>query len=65
MARGGEPIAVVVSAEELAGLEDTVELLEDPVRVGAVDEGIADTNAGRLHDEDVVLADLRLRRDQR
>ena len=65
LTRDGEAVAVVISAEELAGLEDTVELLRDPAEAAAVDEGIADIDVGWLHDDDEVLADLRRRRDQR
>ena len=64
LTRDGEAVAVVISAEELAGLEDTVELLREPAEAAAVDEGIADVNAGRLHDEDQILADLQRRRDE-
>lgn len=62
LTRDGEPVAVVISASELAGLEDTLELLRNPDDAAAVDEGIADLVAGRVHDEDDVLADLRRRR---
>jgi len=55
---------VVISAAELADLEDSLELRRDADEAAAVDEGIADADAdaGRLHDEDDVLADLRRRR---
>ena len=62
LTRDGEPVAVVISAEELAGLEDTLEMLRDPGEAAAVDEGIEDVTSGRLHDQDDVLADLRRRR---
>ena len=55
---------MVVSAAELAGLEDSLELLRNADEAAAVDEGIADVEAGRLDDEDDVLADLRRRRDE-
>ena len=63
LTRDGEPVAVVISAAELAGLEDTLEMLRNPEEAAAVDEGIADADDGGLHDEDDVLADLRRRRD--
>ncbi|WP_285659439.1 type II toxin-antitoxin system prevent-host-death family antitoxin [Actinomycetospora sp. NBRC 106375] len=63
LTRDGEPVAVVISAAELAGLEDSLELLRDAEETAAVDEGIADVEAGRLHDEDDILGDLRRRRD--
>jgi predicted transcriptional regulator len=54
---------VVISASELAGLEDFLELLRNADESAAMEEGIADVAAGRLHDEDDILADLRRRRD--
>ena len=42
LTRDGEPVAVVISAAELAGLEDTLEMLRNPDEAAAVDEGIAD-----------------------
>ena len=63
LTRHGEAVAVMISAEDLAGLEDTVDLLRTPVRAAAVDEGITDVEAGRLHDQDDILADLQRRRD--
>ena len=64
LTRHGEAVAVVISAKELAGLEDTVDLLRNPVEAAAVDDGIADVEAGRLHDQDDILADLQRRRDE-
>lgn len=62
MTRDGEAVAVVISAEDLTGLEDTVELLREPAEAATVDEGIADIDARRLHDGDEILADLHRRR---
>lgn len=64
LTRDGEPVAVVISAQELAGLEDTVELLRNPSEAAAVDEGVADIDEGRVHDQDDILADLRRRRGE-
>lgn len=64
LTRDGEPVAVVISAEELAGLEDTLELLRDRPEAAAVDEGIAEIAEGRTYDQDDVLADLRRRRGE-
>jgi len=63
LTRDGEPVAVVISASELAGLEDSLELLRNADETAAVDEGIADVEAGRLHDEADIVADVRRRRD--
>lgn len=64
LTRDGEPVAVVISAEELAGLEDTVELLRNPSEAAAVDEGIAEIAEGRTYDQEEILADLRRRRGE-
>jgi antitoxin YefM len=64
LTRDGEPVVVMISAEELAGLEDTVELLRDPDEASAVDNGIAEIAAGRTFDQDDILADLRRRRGE-
>jgi len=60
--RDGEPVAVLIDAAELAGLEETVELLNDPEEAAALDEGIADVEAGRVVDGPEVLARFRARR---
>ncbi len=64
LTRNGEPVAVVISAAELAGLEDTLEMLRNPDEASAVDQGIADIDTGRTYDQDDVLADLNLRRGE-
>lgn len=60
LTRNGEPVAVVISAAELAGLEDTLEMLRNPDEASAVDQGIADIDTGRTYDQDDVLAGLPL-----
>lgn len=60
--RAGEPVAVLIDARELSGLEDTIALLNSPEDAAALDEGIADIEAGRVVDPETVLADLARRR---
>lgn len=64
LTRDGEPVVVMISAEELAGLEDTLELLRDPAEAAAVDEGIAEIAEGHSYDQEDILADLRRRRGE-
>ena len=54
--RHGQPAAVLISADDLAGLEETLELLRTPGVVDAVQEGRADAESGRFVDNDEIKA---------
>jgi antitoxin YefM len=43
----GRPAAVMLSLEDLASLEETLEILSDPVVMNAIREAEADVAAGR------------------
>lgn len=45
--KNGKPVAVLMSLYELEGLEETIDILSDPVAVREINEGIADVRAGR------------------
>ncbi|MGH3517409.1 MAG: type II toxin-antitoxin system Phd/YefM family antitoxin [Haloechinothrix sp.] len=45
--RHGHPAAVLVSPDDLAGLEETLDMLRTPGAVEAIREGQADAAAGR------------------
>ena len=53
--RNGRPAAVLVSPDDLESLEETLSVLGDAKEVKALQEGLADLDAGRT----VTLADLR------
>lgn len=53
----GEPVAVLISPEELASLRETVDMLRIPGAVDAVDEGLRDADAGRVVDGPTALSD--------
>lgn len=55
LTRDGEPLAVMVAADELAALEETVELMNTPDAAAAIDEGLDDLAAGREYDGPTVL----------
>jgi antitoxin YefM len=55
--RHGRTAAVLISADDLAALEETVDLLATPGVSEAIAEGLADLAAGRVADN----ADLRAR----
>lgn len=57
--RNGQPVVVIVSPDDLASMEETIELLSDPAELAAVAEGESDIAAGRVHDLANVLAELR------
>lgn len=57
--RNGQPVVVIVSPDDLASMEETIELLSDPAELAAVAEGESDIAAGRVHDLVDVLAELR------
>ena len=48
LTRNGRPAAVILSPEDLEALEDTVELLSDPVALAEIREGRDDIAAGRV-----------------
>jgi antitoxin YefM len=57
--RHGRPAAVLISADDLAAIEETLEILGSPAAVAAVDEGVADAAAGRFADEEALRARYR------
>jgi prevent-host-death family protein len=59
--RHGHAVAVVLSPEDLASLEETLEILSIPGAAQAIADGDADLAAGRVVDGPEVLA--RFRRD--
>lgn len=54
--RHGRPAAVLVSTEDLAALEETVDVLTTPGAAQAIAEGLADLEAGRVADNDALRA---------
>jgi antitoxin YefM len=47
--RNGRPAVVVVSADDLEAIEDTLSILSDPAAVRAIEEGRAAVAAGEVH----------------
>jgi antitoxin YefM len=54
--RHGHPAAVLISADDLASIEETLEILGTPGAVQAVREGQADAAADRFVDNDEIKA---------
>lgn len=54
--RHGHPAAVLVSADDLAALEETVNILATAGASEAIAEGLADLEAGRVADNDELRA---------
>ncbi len=54
--RNGRPAAVLMSAEELEALEDTLELLSDPSAMAGIEEARLDVRAGRVVSADELRA---------
>ena len=54
--RHGHPAAVLISADDLASIEETLEILGTPGAVQAVREGQADAAADRFADNDEIKA---------
>jgi prevent-host-death family protein len=54
--RHGHPAAVLISADDLASLEETLEILGTRGAVEAIQEGQADAAAGRFVDNDEIKA---------
>lgn len=50
--RHGQPAAVLISADDLAAIEETLEILGTPGAVQAIREGQEDGEAGRYADND-------------
>jgi antitoxin YefM len=57
--RHGNPVAVILAAEDLAALEETAEILSRPDTVAAIQEGLAELDAGGAVDGDQVIARFR------
>jgi antitoxin YefM len=53
--RHGHPAAVLISADELESIEETLEVLRTPGTVEAIQEGLADAAAGRFINSDEIL----------
>lgn len=54
--RHGRTAAVLISADDLAALEETVDILATPGAAGAIAEGLRDLEAGRVADNDELRA---------
>ena len=52
--RHGHPAAVLISAGDLAAIEETLEILGTPGAAEAITEGLADAAAGRFADNDAL-----------
>jgi antitoxin YefM len=52
--RHGHPAAVLISVDELASIEETLEVLRTPGAVGAIREGLADAAAGHFVSNDEI-----------
>ncbi len=52
--RHGRPAAVLISSDDLAAIEETLEILGTPGAVDAINEGIADAAADRFVDNDAL-----------
>ena len=54
--RHGHPAAVLIAADDLASIEETLEILGTPGAVEAIREGQADVAAGRIAENDEIKA---------
>jgi antitoxin YefM len=52
--RHGHPAAVLISADDLASIEETLDVLRTPGAVEAIREGRADAEAGRFVSNDEI-----------
>ena len=52
--RHGHPAAVLISADDLAAIEETLEILGTHGATEAIHEGLADAAAGRFADNDAL-----------
>ncbi len=50
--RHGHPAAVLISADDLAAIEETLEILGTPGAAEAINEGLADAAAGHFADNE-------------
>jgi len=62
--RNGEPAAVLISAEELDSMRETIAILSDPEAVVQIRESQADIAAGRLTDAADLAETMRARRQK-
>lgn len=53
--RHGRPAAVLISADDLASIEETIDILRTPGAVEAIRYGRADADAGRFVSNDEIL----------
>lgn len=54
--RHGHAAAVLISADDLASIEETLDVLRTPGAVDAINQGRADAAAGRFVDADEIKA---------
>lgn len=54
--RHGQPAVVLISADDLASIEETLDALGTPGALDAIREGRADAAAGRFVDNDEIKA---------
>ena len=54
--RHGRPTAILIAPDDLAALEETVDILATPGAPEAIAEGLADLQAGRVADNDALRA---------
>ncbi len=59
--RHGHPAAVLISADDLASIEETLAVLRTPGALEAISQGRADAAAGRFADSDEIKALYRSR----
>ena len=57
--RNGQPVAVIVSPDDLASMEETIALLSDPAEMAEVIQAKADIDAGLGTELDDVVEQLR------
>lgn len=58
--RNGSPGVVLISAEDLEAMEETMDILSDPREVAAIQEGLMAADRGELHSLDELRRDLGL-----
>ena len=54
--RNGRPAIVLISAEDLAALEDTIELLSDPTAIADIERARREARAGKTVSADELRA---------
>jgi prevent-host-death family protein len=60
--RNGRPAAMLVNADELRSLEETIEILSDPVTMAEIRQGQAAADAGDVYTLDQVNEAVHARR---